>query len=74
VYVGQTSKTAQERFEEHKRGIRKGMGWVHRYGLHPRKRLVYPKREFPTSEEARTAERALATRLAKKGFCVYGGH
>ena len=74
VYVGQTAKTAEERFQDHKQGRNAGRGWVRDYGLHLRKRLVFPKGELPERADAQKAERALLERLGKKGFCVYGGH
>ena len=74
VYVGETTKTPEERFDQHKRGINAGQGWVQHYGLHLRKRLVYPKAEFPNRPDAEKAERALGKRLDARGFCVYGPH
>ena len=73
VYVGQTFLTPRERFEQHKRGY-KASRWVRRYGLHLRHRLAYPRGEIQSRGEAEKLERALASRLRKKGFCVYGGH
>jgi len=72
VYVGQTARSAQERFEQHTRGERASR-WVKVYGVHLRPRLAFPRTEM-TRDEALVAERELGQRLRKKGFCVYGAH
>jgi len=76
VYVGQTSRTPQERFEQHKRGRRASL-WVKRYGLHLRPRLYGAFGEM-TRDDALAAEAEQARRLRNRGggtkYCVYGGH
>jgi hypothetical protein len=77
VYVGETARTALERFEEHKRGYR-ASNVVERFGLRLRPRLTGGFGEMATQTESLAAEAELARRLRKRGngerYCVYGGH
>jgi hypothetical protein len=72
VYVGQTALSPEERFEQHRAGVRSSQ-WVRKYGKWIRRRLA-PRLEFATQPEALLAEAATGRRLAAKGFCVYGAH
>ena len=71
VYVGETGKTAEQRFEDHKRGGRIAAWAVENYGLHLR---PSPRYALATREEAKAREAELGKRLTRDGFCVYGGH
>jgi hypothetical protein len=77
VYVGETARTARERFEEHKRGYR-ASNVVERFGLRVRPWLAGGFGEMATQTESLEAEAELARRLRKRGngkrYCVYGGH
>lgn len=73
VYVGQTSKTAQERFEQHRSGTHASK-WVEDFGLHLRPRLSKSIGELLTKEAALAAETELGERLRRRGYCVYGAH
>ncbi len=71
-YVGMTGLTPEERFANHKKGI-KSAGVVRRFG----ERLVpklYAHLNPMTFEEAAAMERQLAEELRLRGFRVYGGH
>ena len=70
VYVGQTARSAEERFEQHKAGY-KASRWVRDFGLHL---LSIPDYEFPTKAAAIEAERLIADEPRRGDFCVYGGH
>lgn len=78
VYVGMTSKTPEERFEQHKSGYRdaKGRdissGIVKKYGLYLRPSLY---RDIgPLSRaEALDVEKGLALELRGKGYAVWWG-
>ncbi len=76
VYVGETGHTAQERFEQHKRGY-KASRWPRRYGWRLRPGLTSDVGEFATSDEAEAAEAALAHSLGSSGggkdYCVNVG-
>lgn len=78
VYVGLTSKTPEERFEEHRTGARTRRGplfsrVVHRHGLRLRPDLYEREPVRYSFEDGRTAEEALAERLRRKGYSVKGG-
>jgi hypothetical protein len=74
VYVGQTTKTASERFAIHKAGGRHASRWVRDFGLHLRPRLSASIGELDTRDAALEAERELGERLRRRGYCVYGAH
>ncbi len=79
VYVGETSRTPEERFEQHRSQARNQNGPLYsrvvaRHALHLRPDLYDPERVLFTRDEARKAERALAERLARQGYSVKGGH
>lgn len=71
-YVGMTGLTPEERFANHKAGI-KSSGVVKRCGerLVPR---LYQHLNPMTYEEAVAAEPRLAEELAALGYNVFGGH
>jgi len=71
-YVGMTGLSPEERFQNHKRGI-KAAGVVKRFGerLVPR---LYAHLNPMTFERAVQMEAILADLLRKRGFVVFGGH
>lgn len=71
-YVGMTGLTPEERFANHKRGV-KAARIVKRHGerLVPR---LYAHLNPLTYEAAKRMEPILADSLRKRGFVVYGGH
>jgi predicted GIY-YIG superfamily endonuclease len=71
-YVGMTGLTPEQRFQNHKQGI-KAARVVTRCG----ERLVphlYAHLNPMTYAKAQTMEVKLAERLRKRGFVVFGGH
>jgi predicted GIY-YIG superfamily endonuclease len=71
-YVGMTGLTPEQRFENHKNGI-KAAGIVRRFG----ERLVpklYSQFNPMTYAQALKKEVELAEDLRQRGFVVYGGH
>jgi hypothetical protein len=72
VYVGMTGLTPEERFENHKRGI-KASSVVTRFGvkLLPELYEIYNPMPFEAAVEM---ERELAEDLRKQGYTVTGGH
>ena len=70
VYVGQTAKTPQERFEQHRLGVRSN-GYVKAFGVRLRPRFYEKHNPLPTREAAEKEERQLANRLRKKGYGVW---
>ena len=69
VYVGMTGLTPEIRFEQHRVGI-KACKYVKRHGKRLRPKLYL--RYNPLSYEAAALrEKALATRLRKKGYAVW---
>ncbi len=76
LYVGQTSKTPEERFAQHKSGARTASGHklssdiVRKYGLYLRPSLY---RDIgPLSRaEALEVEKGLALELRRKGYAVW---
>lgn len=71
-YVGMTGLSPEERFQNHKNGI-KAARVVTRFGerLVPR---LYAHLNPMTYEEACAMEVALADSLRKRGYTVFGGH
>jgi len=79
VYVGQTSKTPEQRRQEHLNGTpsRKGHNLASRKVLKYGTELNYDlmtQRIYLTQKQALTAERRLAARLRQQGYTVEGGH
>jgi predicted GIY-YIG superfamily endonuclease len=79
VYVGQTSKTPQERLVEHLTGAVSAKGTnlasrvVKKYGVDLNHDLMTQK-IYLTKNQAIKAERRLAERLRQQGYVVEGGH
>ena len=71
-YVGMTGLTPEERFQNHKQGI-KAARIVKRCGERLVPRLYAHLNPMPY-KKAVTMETALADSLRKRGFVVYGGH
>jgi hypothetical protein len=71
-YVGMTGLSPEERFANHKRGV-KAAGVVRRYGERLVPRLYAHLNPMPYAK-AVAMEVALAESLRKRGFAVYGGH
>ena len=71
-YVGMTGLTPEQRFQNHKQGI-KSAGVVRRFGERLVPRLYSHLNPMPYSK-ALQMEAMLADSLRKRGFTVYGGH
>ena len=74
VYVGETSKTATERYSEHKSNIRPGKGWVRDFGVGLNRELARGTPPLRTQSAARAFERFQAARLRVLGYGIKGGH
>ena len=76
LYVGMTSKTPKERFEQHKSGYRSKKGHrisssiVQKYGMYLRPSL-YEHLNPMTRDEAMKAEETLALELRRKRYAVW---
>lgn len=71
-YVGLTGLTPEERFQNHKQGV-KAARIVKRYGERLVPRLYAHLNPMPF-KEAQEMERLLADSLRKRGYVVFGGH
>ncbi len=71
-YVGMTGLTPEERFKNHKAGV-KAAGVVRRFGVRLVPRLYAHLNPMPYKEAA-AMEVALAEQLRARGFQVFGGH
>ncbi|HUR33722.1 MAG TPA: hypothetical protein VM032_07990 [Vicinamibacterales bacterium] len=71
-YVGMTGLTPEERFVNHKNGV-KAAGVVRRFGERLVPRLYEHLNPMPY-RKAVEMEALLADSLRKRGFQVYGGH
>ena len=77
LYVGMTSKSAKERFEQHKSGFRNKKGHklssniVEKYGLYLRPSLYNHISTFSTRAEAEKMEEKLALELRRKRYAVW---
>jgi predicted GIY-YIG superfamily endonuclease len=71
-YVGMTGLSPEQRFKNHKQGI-KAAGVVKRFGERLVPRLYVHLNPMPYAK-AVEMEVALADSLRKRGFEVYGGH
>jgi hypothetical protein len=69
VYVGQTAKTPEQRFDEHKRGVNAATV-VRKHGLRLRPDLYEREPLTITREEAERLERRLARKLRARGYSV----
>lgn len=79
VYVGETSRTPEERFLQHRSDARTAEGRrlaasvVAKYGVRLRPDLA-PSEFYLSKKEAEAAEAACAIELEKRGFVVRGAH
>src|ERR1700738_4340283 len=71
-YVGMTGLSPEQRFQNHKRGV-KASGVVKRFGERLVPRLYAHLNPMPYAK-AVDMEVALADSLRKRGYIVYGGH
>ncbi|PIB27790.1 ribose-5-phosphate isomerase [Maribacter sp. 4G9] len=77
LYVGMTSKTPKERFEQHKNGVLSNKGVdissriVKKYGLYLRGSLYNHIKPLVTRQEALKMERSLALELRRKKYAVW---
>jgi predicted GIY-YIG superfamily endonuclease len=77
LYVGMTSKTPKERFEQHKNGSLSKKGHdissriVKKYGIYLRGSLYNHIKPIPTRGEALKMERVLALELRRKRYAVW---
>ena len=71
-YVGQTGLTPEERYAQHKNGVRAN-NKVQRYGVHLRQDMVDGAGPMSHLDSLRL-ERQLAEKLRERGSKVYGGH
>ena len=77
LYVGMTSKTPKERFEQHKTGYRSKRGHkissniVEKYGLYLRPSLYNHIAPMATRAEALKMEEQLAKELRRKRYAVW---
>ena len=77
LYVGMTSKTPRERFEQHKKGAlsRKGHNLsssiVRKYGMYLRPSLYNHIEPLKTRAEALKMEKALALELRRRRYAVW---
>lgn len=77
LYVGMTSKTPKERFEQHKTGYVNKKGHklsaniVEKYGLYLRGSLFNHIEPFATRAAALKAEEQLALELRRMGYAVW---
>lgn len=72
IYVGMTGLPVEERFENHKKGI-KSSSLVRRYGLKLLPELYAHLNPMPY-EAAAQMERDLTEELRRAGYTVVGGH
>jgi hypothetical protein len=73
VYVGETSKPIEARFQQHKQGGDFAVRRVTERGTRLRHDLI-PMQIYFSREASRAAEARLAERLRLRGFKVHGGH
>lgn len=77
LYVGMTSKTPKERFEQHKTGYKNKKGYkissniVEKYGMYLRPSLYNHIDPLPTREAALKMEETLALVLRRQGYAVW---
>lgn len=71
-YVGMTGLTPEQRFENHKKGV-KAAYVVRKYGERPMPKLYAHLNPMPYAK-AVEMEVWLADSLRKRGFEVFGGH
>jgi predicted GIY-YIG superfamily endonuclease len=77
LYVGMTSKTPKERFEQHKTGFRNKKGHklssniVEKYGTYLRPSLYNHIKPLTSRDEALKMEKILALELRRKRYAVW---
>ncbi len=77
LYVGMTSKSPKERFEQHKTGFVNKKGHklsariVEKYGLYLRGSLYHHIAPLATRNDALKMEKVLALELRRKGYAVW---
>lgn len=77
LYVGMTSKTPKERFQQHKTGFRNKKGHklsaniVEKYGTYLRPSLYNHIDPLPSRAEALKMEKILAMELRRKRYAVW---
>lgn len=77
LYVGMTSKTPRERFEQHRSGYRNAKGYnlasgiVRKYGMYLRPSLYNHLPALKTRGEALKLEKELGLELRRKGYAVW---
>ncbi|WP_299128799.1 ribose-5-phosphate isomerase [uncultured Winogradskyella sp.] len=77
LYVGMTSKSPKERFNQHKTGYRNSKGHklssniVETYGLYLRPSLYNHIDPFLNRKEAIEAEKGIALELRREGYAVW---
>jgi len=71
-YVGSSTRTPDERFDQHKQGY-KSNRYARKFGLHLRPELSEQYNPIPTRKDAVELEEYLANRLRSKGFGVWQG-
>lgn len=77
LYVGMTSKTPKERFQQHKTGYRNKKGhklssyFVQKYGTYLRPSLYNHIKPMSTRSEALKMEKQLALELRRKRYAVW---
>ena len=77
VYVGMTSKTPKQRYEQHKKGIKSKKGYniasriVQKYGMYLRPSLYQHLPKIKSRSEALKAEKQLALELKRKRYAVW---
>lgn len=79
VYVGESSRSPEERLEQHISGARNDRGplfsrVVHRHGRHLRTDLMRGLPTLYSLADSKQAEAELAERLRDQGYVVEGGH
>lgn len=77
LYVGMTSKTPKDRFDQHlngtlsKKGIKLSSNIVKKYGLYLRPSLYQHLPKYKTRDEALKAEKELAATLKRERYAVW---
>ncbi len=74
VYVGRSARAPEDRFFQHKAGIKKGRGYVYRYGEWLMFRLFRNLPTFYSEEDVLEAEREMGRRLEARGYTVWGAY
>jgi hypothetical protein len=74
VYLGRSALPPEDRFFQHKEGVKKGKGYVFRYGEWLMFRLFRALPTYKYTDDVLKAEAVRARELAAKGYTVWGGH